>query len=366
MKAIHRLNVIVIVVLFLISGCRTGRDRKPSPTGQTSPTGTLSANTTSSPGADPLAAFNAAAEYSEKTGGVSMLVWRDGEIVYERYPRGSSASDAHVLHSGTKSFSCAMAVSAASDGLLTLDERVADTIHEWAGDPQKSQITIRQLISLSSGLDGGIVGQTPTYTEALNFKMIGQPGKTFDYGPAPFQVFGELMKRKLGGESPLDYLDQKVFKPIGLVYESWEHTPEGDPHIPNGAHLTAREWMKFGILILNLGEWQGQQVLDETLLKECFVGSAANPGYGISFWLPGVKGGDTSPENLDNGTTSNDPNNAFPADLIQAAGAQGQRLYIIPSLGVVIVRQAEPGLFQNAESFSNARFFRLIMGAFEN
>ena len=260
-----------------------------------------------------------------------------------------------------------MAVSASTDGLLTFDEHVADTITEWAGDPQKSQITIRQLISLSSGLDGGVVGETPTYTDALNFKTIGQPGETFNYGPVPFQVFGELMKRKLGGTSPLDYLDRKVFKPIGLAYESWDHTPEGDPHIPNGAHLTAREWMKYGVLILNLGVWQGQQVLDKTLLKECFIGSQANPGYGMSFWLPGVEGGETSPEDLDNGTTSDDRNTAiFPYDLIEASGAQGQRLFIIPSLGVVIVRQAEPGLLQNTENFSNVRFFQLIMDAFAN
>ncbi|MEW5941347.1 MAG: serine hydrolase [Chloroflexota bacterium] len=345
------------LILLALTGCALRRSG-----GGAAPT-----KAASNPNADPSAAFNAAAEYSEKAGGVSMLVWRNGETIFERYPRGSSASDAHVLHSGTKSFSCAMAVSASTDGLLTLDERVADTITEWQGNPQKSQITIRQLISLSSGLSGGVVGETPTYSEALNFKMVGQPGKKFDYGPVPFQVFGELMKRKLGGGSPLDYLDEKVFEPIGLVYESWKFTSDGDPHIPNGAYLTAREWVKYGVLILNVGEWQGQRVLDETLLKECFVGSAANPSYGISFWLPGVEGGDTSPESLDNGTTSGGPDTSiFPDDLLQASGAEGQRLFIIPSLGVVIVRQAEPGLFQGNAGFSDVKFFRLIMPAFAN
>lgn len=346
-KYIHFL----LLFLMLLTGCRLGQ----SGTGS-SPTQA----TTDIP--DQLAAFEAAADYSEKTGGVSMLVWNNGKIIYERYPLGSSAGDSHALHSGTKSFSCAIAVSAASDGVLAFDERVADTITEWADDPQKSQITIRQLISLSSGLSGGKVGDTPTYTEALNFKMVGVPGETFDYGPVPFQVFGELMKRKLGS-SPLGYLTQKVFEPIGLTYESWTHTSDGDPHLPNGAHLTAQEWLKFGILIINMGKWDDKHVLDESLLRECFQGSSANLGYGMSFWLPGEEGGNISAEDLDNGTTTDAPKNrVFPADLLQASGAQGQRLFIIPSQGVIIVRQAEPGLFQNTENFSDVKFFRLLQG----
>lgn len=347
------IRFIAIMLALAVLGCNFGQRS----VGRQAP-----ATASSNLSAEALAAFDAAAAYSEQHSGVSMLVWRDGEIIYERYPAGSSADDAHILHSGTKSFSCAIAVSAAADGLLTFDERVAETITEWSDDPQKSQITIRQLISLSSGLSGGTVGETPTYTEALGFRMLGDPGTVFDYGPVPYQVFGELMQRKLNGESPLDYLKRKVFDPIGLTYADWEHTADGEPHLPNGAYLTAQEWVKYGILILNQGEWNGQQVLDQSLLSECFVGSEANPGYGMTWWLPMAEGADTSADEVNNGTTGNMSESTAPPDLIQASGARGQRLFIIPSLNVVIVRQAD-SRGQGAETFSNAEFLRLMRGA---
>lgn len=343
-----RQTLFALVLTLVMTGCR----QVQSP-----------ATTTASPNlsADQVAAFEAAAAYSEERGGVSLIVWRDGEILYERYPAGSSAAEAHPLHSGTKSFSCAIAVAAASDGLLTLDEPVAKTITEWADNPRKSQITIRQLISLSSGLSGGTVGETPTYTEALAFRMVGDPGTTFDYGPVPFQVFGLVMQRKLNGESPLDYLQRQVFNPIGLTYADWDYTADGEPHLPNGAHLTAREWLKYGELILNRGQWQGQQVLDEALLAECFQGSAANPAYGLSWWLPMAEGGDLSQDAINNGTTGAMNTSNAPADLLQASGAQGQRLFIMPSLGTIIVRQAEPG--GSNDNFSNTRFLQLLAPA---
>src|SRR5688572_1537447 len=134
----QRRTVILISMSLAMLGCALSRRAAP-----TMPAPVV----TSSASVDQVAAFEAAAAYSEENGGVSMLVWRDGEIIYERYAGGSSADDAHNLYSGTKSFSCAIAVSAASEGLLTFDELVADTIPEWAGDPQKSQITLRQLLS---------------------------------------------------------------------------------------------------------------------------------------------------------------------------------------------------------------------------
>lgn len=341
---------LTLILTLLMMGCRPAQ----SP-----------ATTTSSPdlSADQVAAFEAVATYSEERGGVSLIVWRDGEILYERYAAGSSATEAHALHSGTKSFSCALTAAAASDGLLTLDEHVAETITEWADNPRKSQITIRQLISLSSGLSGGTVGDTPTYTEALEFRMVGDPGTTFDYGPVPFQVFGLVLQRKLNGESPLDYLQRKVFDPIGLTYADWNYTADGEPHLPNGAYLTAREWLKYGELILNRGEWQGQQVLDEALLAECFQGSTANPAYGLAWWLPMAEGGDLSQdEAINNGTTSALNASPAPADLIQAAGAQGQRLFIMPSLKLIIVRQAEPRRGNN--NFSDTRFLQLLAQAY--
>ena len=75
-----------------------------------------------------------------------MLVYHRDELVFEEYFNGWSADQPHRLASGTKSFSGAMLAAAAEDGLLTLDEKVVETITEWKNDPRKSQVTIRHLL----------------------------------------------------------------------------------------------------------------------------------------------------------------------------------------------------------------------------
>lgn len=99
--------------------------------------------------------FSAAAKYSAERGGVSFLVMQEGRVVAEDYPNGGNANRARELASGTKSFSGVMAACAVQDGLMAWDDRVSDVITEWKSDPRRSQITVRQLLSLSSGIPGG-------------------------------------------------------------------------------------------------------------------------------------------------------------------------------------------------------------------
>ena len=72
-----------------------------------------------------------------------MLIQREGKVIFERYDNGWAADRFHPLASGTKSFTGVMAMMAVQDGLLTLDEFVADTLTEWKSDPRKSKITVR-------------------------------------------------------------------------------------------------------------------------------------------------------------------------------------------------------------------------------
>lgn len=120
------------------------------------------------------------------------------KIVFEDYQNGHRADEPWMLASGTKSFSGVMLAAAIEDKLVkSFDEKVSDTITEWKTDPWKSKITIRQLLSLTSGMDGGQIGRVPTYAEAITKTLEADPGTRFEYGPVPFQIFGELMTRKL-------------------------------------------------------------------------------------------------------------------------------------------------------------------------
>lgn len=307
-----------------------------------------------------LANYRQAAAYSEARGGLSMLVSRQGKVIFEAYAPGVKPEQPHLLASGTKSFSCAIAVAAANDGLLRLDEPVANTIQEWQSDSRRSKITIRQLLNLTSGLPGGTIGQVPTYSQAISTLATASPDSRFQYGPIPFQVFGELMRRKLLraglAADPLDYLQRKVLVPIGLQVGNWRRSVDGLPHLPSGASLTAREWAKFGTLIASEGQWNQKLILDPQLLSQCFQGSSANPAYGLTFWL-----------NANGVTPSGRPLHKpqdSPSDLWMALGAGNQGLFILPGQKLVIVRQGKINRRTSTmrNSFDNQQFLRLALG----
>ncbi len=104
------------------------------------------------------------------------------------------------------------------------------------------------------------------------------------YGAVPFQVFGEVMRRKLDG-SPLAYMQQRIFDPIGLEHGRWLPDRDGNPRMPSGAALTARDWAKLGELMRLGGECDGEQVIPRELLDQCLQPSDANPCYGLTWWL---------------------------------------------------------------------------------
>lgn len=305
-----------------------------------------------------LASCRKAAEYSAGANGHAVLVMYNGRIVYEKYDNGWSQPQPHRLASGTKSFAGVTAAIAVQNGLFDFDDRVSDTITEWKDDPTRSRITIRQLLSLTSGLDPGDNSVVLPYAEAILSQSLHRPGKKFAYGPNPFQVFGELMRRKLAdkGQSSLDYLREQVLEPIGMKTATWRMTKEGDPHIPSGAFVTAREWVKFGELLRLGGVWNSKSIIRRELLHELIQPSEANRRYGITFWLGktgSVADGDVEASQTNAAATSV----GTPGDLFMAAGAGKQRLYIVPSLKLVVVRFGET----QGRRFQDEPFFRRLL-----
>lgn len=296
------------------------------------------------------AGWREAAEHNARAGGVSMVVVERGERMFEDYPNGGGVDRAWDLASGTKSFSGVLAAAAVKDGLLTLDEKASDTLTEWRSDPRKRTITLREILNLTSGLKPARVGSAPTYDAAIKAPAVADPGDAFEYGPLNFQIFGEILRRKLrtfeGGSyaDPLAYLDARVLKPAGVDYAGWKRGRDGMPVLAHGASLTAREWAEFGVHVLD-----GGGDVDQVAFAALFEGSAVNAGYGLTWWLKAAPRAET----LARSRTMREASDLFthprrgelPADLVMAAGAGGQRLYLIPSRGLAIVRQ-HPKLFE--------------------
>jgi CubicO group peptidase (beta-lactamase class C family) len=315
-----------------------------------------------------LGNLKAAAAYSAQSNGVSMLVIKDGRVIFEDYPNGHNANQPHELASGTKSFAGVAALAAQQDGLLSLDEKVADTITEWQGDPQRQSITIRQLLTLTSGVKSASVGHAPPYAEAIKAQITASPGQKFQYGPAPFQIFGELMRRKLAKthETMVDYLRRRVLTPAGVQIGFWRKGEDGMPFIPQGGGFTARDWGQFGQLVMNGGEINGKQILKAEDLKTLFEGTAANPMYGLTWWLnrPIDEQKRGSIRQLTMASDLRYGSHGVPNDVVMAAGAGKQRLYLIPSRHLIIVRQADKILqamtHGDETGFSDTAFLQLV------
>jgi len=307
--------------------------------------------------AGPTLNFDAAASYSRTRRGVSLLVMQRGRVLFEDYPNGGAPDRGWELASGTKSFNGIMAAAAAKDRMLNLDEPAAETLREWRGDPLKRHITIHQLLSLESGLQAGAIGRPPTYAAAIETPAQNEPGTTFAYGPAPFQIFGEIMRRKTNAD-PLNYLTRRIFDPLRIAPTDWRRGADGMPFMPQGAHFNARDWATFG-------EWVrtgGGDLVDRATLAQCFAPSHANPGYGMSWWLlrPGL-----IPPGRGAGVDVDAAMSERYGTIRMAAGAGDQRLYVVPDLDLIVARQADRilrGMFARGQArWSDANFLRLLL-----
>jgi CubicO group peptidase (beta-lactamase class C family) len=297
-----------------------------------------------------------------------MLVIQNGRTIFEHYANGGSATGRWPIFSGTKSFWGIAALAAVHDRLFRLDDAVSDTIAEWKNDSRKSQITIRQLLSQTDGIAGASYLQRPTIRDrnamALQLPVIAEPGSAFIYGPSHLQIFSELLRRKLKGRSVIGYFETHVSNRLGLRDLNYKKDPRGNPLPATGFELTTRDWARLGDLVLGNGNYHGREIVPANLLREAFVGSRANPAYGLTFWLneqaPNAREADME-RMLDLQWQNAQWNGVCickdaPADMVVALGSHYQRLFIIPSLKAIIVRQGLSG------SFSDATFLRLVLG----
>src|SRR6266576_4761527 len=309
-----------------------------------------------------------AATYSESRRGVSILVMQNGRTIFEHYANGGSAGGRWPIFSGTKSFWGIAALAAVRDGLFKLDDLVSDTITEWKSDPRKSQITIRQLLSQTDGIEGASRLHRPSIRDrnamAIRLPIVAEPGSAFIYGPSHLQIFSELLRRKLKGRATTAYVEGHVLNRLGIGRLNYKKDSHGNPLLATGFELTAREWARLGELVLGRGNYHGRRIVSADLLREAFAGSPANPSYGLTFWLnqQASNGREVDIERMLDlpGQSAQWTDVCIckdaPTDMVVALGSGYQRLFIIPSLHALIVRQGS-----NAK-FSDARFLRLVLG----
>ena len=304
------------------------------------------------------AAVRAAAAYSTAQGGTSILVLQHGQTLFEQ-----SAREAHKIFSGTKAFWGLAALAAAEDGLLSLDEPVAETIPEWRNDPRKARVTIRQLLDFSSGLEPvfRLHANNPGDRDriAIRAPIIGSPGSSFIYGPSALQVFHQVLKQKLRGETPTGYLERRVLRRLGLGSQRYLKDRAGNPLLASGWEMSARQWARLGEVVLA----NGAPAVKSGSLAQAWRGSPANRAFGFGWWNNQAAPGGHEFD-FEDALRANWPRQSWggaalcrdaPSDLVASIGSGRQRLYVIPSMDLVVVR------FGSGARFSDGRFLRLLL-----
>ena len=166
------------------------------------------------------------------------------------------------------------------------------------------------------------------------------------------------------GAIVISYFEGHVSNRLGLGRLNYKKDARDNPLPATGFELTAREWARLGELVLGHGSYHGRQIVPAAFLREAFTGSQANPSYGLTFWLneQASHGREADMERMLDLPWQNAHWSDVcicrdaPADMVVALGSGYQRLFVIPSLEAIIVRQGS-----NAK-FSDAHFLRLILG----
>jgi hypothetical protein len=180
-----------------------------------------------------------------------LLVVRSGKRIFAETANGGSASTSYKIYSGTKMFWILAGLAAVEDGLLKLDERVATTIEEWASDPQRSRVTIRQLLNFTSGLEPNFAlhgdDVRDRNTLAVQTRLGAAPGNEFMYGPAALQVFHEILKRN----SPRVTRRRRAFSRgaccvRSVLVRNATGRCRRQSAARSGFKMTANQWLKMG------------------------------------------------------------------------------------------------------------------------
>jgi hypothetical protein len=153
-------------------------------------------------------------------------------------------------------------------------------------------------------------------------------------------------------------LQSEIFDSIGFQYQTWVHDSAGNPHIPNGCYATARNWAKYGQFMLQKGRWGTSQIIDRNLVEDMYIATGPNPGHGYFCWLNNTGGHGASPaQSAPPGSPGGFIYYYGFTEIIGGLGAGKNRMYLIPSLNAVVLRQTLMG----DDTFSDNVFLNYLL-----
>ncbi|GAB5455564.1 MAG: serine hydrolase [Henriciella sp.] len=277
-----------------------------------------------------------------------LVILHDGEIVHESYGRGAAAGTKFTTWSLVKSITSTLVGVAVAEGKIdSVDDQLVKYLPEVEGTAYDG-VSIKQALQMSSGIrydpnlwDGKmddtvafmtesvVMGKTPAFDLAIEFKRDNEPGTKFNYNTAESQVLLELIRRVTDMDAA-DYLSQSIWQPLGMEFDgAWiiDNAGQDGAEIGGAFYNSAlRDWARFGLFIEQGGTWNGAQILpadwvdratvsDEAHLKPGVVHPNPNRGYAWHWWT-------------------------YADGTFTASGANGQTLYVDRENDIVVARSS--------------------------
>jgi CubicO group peptidase (beta-lactamase class C family) len=259
----------------------------------------------------------------------SLVVQVDGKIIGERYFRGATRTRRANIKSASKSIiAILVGVAIHEKRLPGLDQRIDRYFPDYfakVDDPRKRDITVRDLVSMRSGLESTSFNNYGRWVTSGNWvrfalarPMIDQPGGSMIYSTGSSHLLSAILT-KATGMSTLRYANAKLGKPLGITIPPWQRDPQGIYFGGNDMYLTPREMLRIGQLYLDRGRYNGKQVVPAEWVDSSLVARVYSPfngnGYGYGWWTR---------------TTNGQPYHF-------AWGYGGQFIFVVPWLRAVVV-----------------------------
>jgi CubicO group peptidase (beta-lactamase class C family) len=269
----------------------------------------------------------------------AVLVVYDGKIVGEQYAPGFNKNTVMLGWSMSKSLTAALIGILVKEGKLKVDAPAP--VPEWK-NTDKEKITLRQLLQQTTGLDFEENYAQPSEVTNMLFKkgdmgaftaklpLKHQPGTFFNYSSGNTNILSRIIRHTVGEERYAAFPYQALFHKLHMYSALLEPDASGTYIGSSYSYATARDFARFGLLYLNNGVWNGEQVLPAGWVQQSVQPSVADKQqhYGYQFWLNGWDEKDLTKRLYPD----------VPTDLFYAKGFGGQGVYIIPSKKLVVVR----------------------------
>jgi CubicO group peptidase (beta-lactamase class C family) len=272
----------------------------------------------------------------------SLMILRHGKVIAEGWWNPYRADLRHTLYSLSKSFTATAVGFARTEGKLALTDKVVSFFPNETPDTASAyvkQLTIKDLLTMSVGQEPdptGVVVQDDNWVKKfLTLQIKYEPGSKFLYNSAATYTLSAIVT-KVTGQKVIDYLQPRLFEPLGIAKPDWEESPQ---HVNTGGwglRLRTEDIAKFAQLFLQKGIWNGKQVLPQGWAEEASTAhiiqhpeysqakrdlSDWEQGYGYQMWRC--------------------RNNAFRGD-----GAFGQYAIVLPEQDAVIAITSETSNMQ--------------------